>query len=118
MEKMGPLSQRATMGNRSRRLQRERQRLGLLLARPSPIALVSLGRRWARRHLRYQTETLFFRRALERQRPDSERTPLRADQQRRESRRGCQRVLLLPRQHADPFVHEVLVQVPASGVSV
>ena len=31
--------------------------------------------------------------------------------------RGCQGVLLLPRQHAHPFVHEVSLQVPAAGVS-
>ena len=32
--------------------------------------------------------------------------------------RGCQGVLLLPRQHADPLVHEVSLQVPAAGVSL
>ena len=33
-------------------------------------------------------------------------------------RRGRQGVLLLPRQHADPLVHEVSLQVPAAGVSL
>ncbi len=64
-------------------------------------------------------QSLCFRAgALERQRPDSERTPLRAEQQRGESRRGCQGVLLLSRFDADPLVHEVPLQVPAGGLPV
>ena len=43
---------------------------------------------------------------------------IRTHQQRREPRRGRQGVLLLHRQHAHPLVHEVSVQVPASGVSL
>ena len=39
-----------------------------------------------------------------------------ADQRRGQPRRGREGVLLLPRQHAHPLVHEVAVQVPAGGV--
>ena len=35
-----------------------------------------------------------------------------------QSRRGRQGVLLLPRQHADPLLHEVPLQVSAGGVSL
>ena len=55
---------------------------------------------------------------VERARPDFERALVRAHQQRGEPRRGRQGVLLLPRQHSHPFVHEVSLQVPAAGVSV
>ena len=50
--------------------------------------------------------------------PDSQGAPVRPDQQREQSWRGRQGVLLLSRQHADAFVHEVPVQVSAGGVSV
>ena len=56
--------------------------------------------------------------AVEWQGPDPQGTPLRADQQRRQSRRGCQGILLLPGQHADPLVHEVSVQVSPGGISL
>ena len=55
---------------------------------------------------------------VERARPDPERAPVRAHQQRGEPRRGCQGILLLPRQHADALLHEVPLQVPAAGVSL
>ena len=53
---------------------------------------------------------------LEREGPDPQGAPLRPDQQREQPRGGRQGVLLLPRQHPDPFVHEVPLQVPAGGV--
>ena len=49
---------------------------------------------------------------VEREGPDPQGAAVRADQQRGQPRRGRQGVLLLPRQHADPLVHEVPVQVP------
>ena len=52
-------------------------------------------------------------RALERQGPHPQGAALRPHQQRGQPRRGREGVLLLPRQHADPLVHEVPVQVPA-----
>ena len=68
--------------------------------------------------LRRQAAALLRAGAVERARPDPEGTPVRPDQQRRQPWRGRKGVLLLHRQHADPFVHEVPVQVPAAGVSV
>ena len=53
---------------------------------------------------------------VERQGPDPQGAPLRPDQQRGQPRRGRQGILLLPRQHADPLVHEVSVQVPPGGL--
>ena len=35
-----------------------------------------------------------------------------------ESRRGCERILFLPRQHANPLLHEIPLQVPATRVSL
>ena len=55
-------------------------------------------------------------RVVEWARSGVERTPLRSDGQRRQSRRGCERVLLLSRLDADPFLHEVSLQVSASRV--
>ena len=52
------------------------------------------------------------------ERPDPQRAPLRPDEQRRQSRRGRQGILLLPRQHADALVHEVSVQVSAAAYPV
>ena len=43
---------------------------------------------------------------------DPQGAAVRPDQQRGQSRRGRQGVLLLPRQHADSLLHEVPVQVP------
>ena len=52
---------------------------------------------------------------VERSRSHSEGAPVRADEQRRQSRRGCQGILLLHRQHADALLHEVPVQVSAGA---
>ena len=49
---------------------------------------------------------------------DPQGAPVRPDQLRRESRGRRQGVLLLHRQHANPLVHEVSVQVPATRISV
>ena len=69
-------------------------------------------------YLRRQAAALFCAGAVERQGPDPQGAALRADEQRRQPRRGRQGVLLLPRQHADPLVHEVSLQVSAGGVSL
>jgi hypothetical protein len=42
----------------------------------------------------------------------SSRSALRTDQQRGEPRRRRQGVLILPRLHADPLLHEVSIQIP------
>ena len=56
--------------------------------------------------------------ALERARPDPEGAPVRADQHRGQPRRGRQGVLLLRRQHAEPRLPALALQVPAGGVPV
>ena len=57
----------------------------------------------------------FSRGAVERQGPDPQGAAVWPDQWRGQSRRGCQGVLLLSRQHADPLLHEVSLQVPAAA---
>ena len=57
-------------------------------------------------------------RAVERPRPDPEGAAVRPDQRRGQSRRGRQGALLLPRRHADPFLHADAVQVSAGRVSL
>ena len=55
--------------------------------------------------------------SLERQRSDPQGAAVRPDQQRGQSRRGREGVLLLPRLDADALVHEVSLQVSAGRVS-
>ena len=86
--------------------------------RPGALARLPLGRGRPRRHLRRPAAALLRARALERQRSDPQGAAVRADQQRGQSRRGRQGVLLLSRLDADALVHEVPVQVPAGGVSL
>ena len=83
--------------------------------RPGALARLPLGRGRSRRHLRRQAAAVLRARALERQRPDPQGAAVRPDQQRRQSRRGREGVLLLPRQHAHPLVHEVPLQVSAAA---
>lgn len=85
---MRPLPRRAAVGNRARGLQRQRPSLGLLHARPGPLASVSLGRGRHRGDLRRSADALLRARILERARSHSEGTSLRTDQQREQSRRG------------------------------
>ena len=115
---VGPVPLRAPVGHGARGLQRGRRRLELLHPRPGPLARLPLGRGRPGRHLRRQAAALLRPRALERQGPDPQGAAVRPDQQRGQSRRGRQGVLLLPRQHADALVHEVPLQVPAGGVSL
>ena len=91
-----------------------RHRLGVFPARPCPLARVSLGRRRHCRHLRRPPAPLFRARAVERPGSDSQRAAVRADQQRRQSRRGRQGILLLSRRPADARVHEDALQVSAA----
>ena len=118
LEEVGTVPQRAAVGHGPRGLQRRRQRVGLLLARPVALAGLPLGRRRARRHLRRQAAAVLRARAVERARPDPEGAPVRPHQQRRQPRRRREGVLLLHRQHADALLHEVPLQVPAAGVPV
>ena len=65
-----------------------------------------------------RSSALFRARALERARPDLEGAPLRADQLRRQPRRGREGVLLLRRQRADAQLPAVALQVSARCVPV
>ena len=94
------------------------RRLELLQPRPGPLARLSLGRGRAGRHLRRPAAALLRAGPVERQGPDPQGAAVRPDQQRGQSRRGRQGVLLLPRLHADPLVHEVPLQVSAGGLPV
>ena len=110
---MGPLPERAAVGNRPGGLQRGRRRLELLHARSGPLPRLPLGRGRPGGDLRRQAAALLRARAVEREGPHPEGAGLRPVEQRGEPRRGREGLLLLPRQHPDPFVHEVPLQVPA-----
>ena len=64
MEAVGAVSERARLGHGARGLQRVRQCLGLLPARPRPLARLSLERGRAGRHLRQHQQRLCFALAL------------------------------------------------------
>src|SRR5271156_2263239 len=80
LEEMGTLPLGAPLGHRARRLQRERRRLELFVARSGKIARVPVGRRRHRRFFRPPPARLFRARTLERKRPDTERKTIRANQ--------------------------------------
>ena len=109
---MGAVPFRKAMGDGQGGLQRGRGRLEFLHPRPRPLPRLPLGRGRHRRDLRRQAAALLRTGPVERQGPDPQGAPLRADQQRGEPRRGRQGVLLLPRLDADPLLHEVPLQVP------
>ena len=88
--------------------------VGIPSARPRAIARLPLGRGRHRRHLRRPAAAVLRARAVERRRPDPQGAHVRPDRQRGQPRRGREGVLLLPRQRAEPRVHEVPVQVSAA----
>ena len=95
---LGAVPHRAAVGHGARGLQRRRRRLGLLPARPRPLARLPLERGRPGRHLRRPAAALLRAGALERPRPDPQGAALRPDRPRGQPRRGRQGVLLLPRQ--------------------
>ena len=88
----------------------------LLPPRPRALARLPLERGRALRHLRSAPARLLRALPVEPAGPDPEGAALRPQQRRGQSRRGRQGVLLLPRQRADPLVHEGALQVPAGGL--
>ena len=76
-------------------------------------ACLPVGRGRHRRHQRRPATPVLRRGAVERARPDPQGAPLRADQQRRQPRRGREGVLLLRRQRADALLSAIPLQVPA-----
>ncbi len=115
---MGAVSRGARLGHGAGGLQRERRCLELFSARSRPIARLSLGRRWNRRHLGFQTAALPGVRVLEWPRSDPERTPLRRDRAARVSWRGCEGSLFLHRLHADPQLHADALPLSAGAFSL
>src|SRR5262245_12790042 len=106
------------MGNGAGGLQRRGRCLELFHSRPRPFSGLPLGRGWLGGGLRRQATALLRLGIVEWEGPDPERTAVWADQQRRQSRRRREGVLLLSRQYADPLVHEVPVQVSPGCVSL
>ena len=89
-----------------------------LPARSCAQPRLSLGRGRHRGLQRRPPAPLLFAGAVERQRPDPEGAPVRPHERRRQSRRGREGAVLLPRRHAHAFVPEDAVQVSAGGISV
>ena len=100
--RVGPVPERARLGHGPRGLLRGRRRLGVLPARPRPLARVPLERGRHGRHLRHPPRALPRARALERQRPDPEGADVRPDRAAGQPRRGRQGVLVVPRGAAEP----------------
>ena len=86
--------------------------------RSGPLACLSLGRGWSRRVQRRPPASVLFVGPVERQGSDPQGAAVRPDQQRGQSRRGRQGILLLPRCDADPLVYEVPLQISADRVSL
>ncbi len=118
LAEVGPIPFRAPVGDRARRLQRLGQCLGLLQPRPGAFPRLPVGRGRAGRRLRRPAAALLRAGPVEREGSDPQGAAVRPDEQRGKPRRGRQGVLLLPRLHADPLVHEVPLQVPAGGLPV
>ena len=115
----GPYLVRARLGHRPRGLQRRRRRLGLLPARPRPLARLPLERGRPRPASATTGQTLCFAlRVLERPRPDPQGAHLRPDRPRGQPRRGRQGVLVVPRLDADPLVDALALPLPAGRVPV
>ena len=83
-----------------------------------PAHAPTAGERTASRGSATTASALFRAGAVERQRPHPQGAAVRAHERRGQPRRGRQGILLLPRQHADPFVHEVALQVSAGRLSL
>src|ERR1700674_1328315 len=116
LEALGSVSQRASVGNGARGLQCQRDSLGIFPARPGEVAGLPVGRRRYWRYLRLVPTHLFCSRALEPPRPHSQGTPLRPHGKRRQSWRGCEGVLFLPRLRANSFLHEDALQISSGRV--
>ena len=94
---VGPVPVRAGLGHGARGLQRRRRRLGLLPARPRPVAGLPLERGRAWPGSATSSPGCAWPRAVERPRPDPQGADVRAHRQRGQPRRGRQGVLVVPR---------------------
>ena len=80
---MGPVRQRAAVGNGPRGLQRRRRGVGLPAPRPRPVPRVPMGRGRHGRVLRHRAAAVPGPGAVERARPDPQGAAVRADRRRR-----------------------------------
>ena len=108
----------AGLGLRPRGLQRRRRRLGLVPARPRPLARVPLERGRDGRHLGRVRAAQPGPGAVERPGPDPQGADVRADQQRGQPRRGRQGVLVVPRRGAQQRLAALALPLPAGGLPV
>ena len=113
---LGPVSERAAVGNRSRGLQRGRHRLGVPASRPRALARLPLGRGRPRRLLGRRAAALPRALALERPRPDPQGADLRPHRQPGQPRRGRQGVLVVPRRAPEPRVEPLALPLSAGRV--
>ena len=116
--RVGPVPERARLGHRARGLLRERRRLGLLPARPRPLARVPLERGRHGRDLGHPPRALPRARALERPGPDPEGADVRPHRAAGQPRRGRQGVLVVPRGAAEPRAAALALPLPAGRVPV
>ena len=118
MAALGPVPERAGLGDRARGLQRRRRRVGLLPARSRPLARLPLERGRPGGHLRRPADAVLRARALERRDPILKERIFGLTGQRGQPRRGRQGVLVVPRLDADALVDALALHVPAGGVPV
>ena len=115
---VGPVSQRAAVGDGPRGLQPLRQRVGLLSARACPEQSLPVGRRRPGGVLGPPAAALPVARLVEPTRCHPKGTSVRTDQQRRQSRRGREGAVLLPGRDPVALLSENALQVSADGISV
>ena len=94
----------------------DRRGLGLFSPRPRPQPRLPLERGWPGGRQQPLPEPLPGCRPVERARPHPQGAALWPDRLGGQSRRGCQRSLLLSRQHAHPLLYEDALQVPPGRV--
>ncbi len=116
MAPLGALPRRPAVGHGARGLQRGGRRLGLVPARPRPLARLPLGRGRARRLLRRPAAVVPRPGAVERPRPDPEGAAVRARQRRGQPRRGRQGGVPPRRRDADPLLQPLRLPLPAGGL--
>src|SRR5262245_44565890 len=118
MEALGTVPRVPPGGDGPGGLQRRWERLGLLPLRARTLPDLPLGRGRTGRNLRPVATPLLRDCPVERSRPFSEGTSLRARQQRREPRRGREGVLVAARFDAHPLLHALALPVSSIRVSL
>ena len=104
------------MGHRARGLQRRREGLGVLSARPRALTRLPLERRRPGRRVRPRAAPVPGPRLLERARPVPEGAHLRLDRPRGQPRRGRQGVLVVRGRDAHRLLAALALPLPPGGV--